>query len=53
MWKERNKRAFEGVGDEFERIRDRWLHTIGFLVIGDTLYSMEGLGNFIDILIDI
>lgn len=50
--KKRNKRAFERVKDDFDRIRDRWFQTINFLLMGHPLYSIENFRNLTNILID-
>lgn len=33
-WRQRNKRGFEAVEDDSDRVKDRWLPTIGFLIMG-------------------
>lgn len=34
MWKERNSRTFEGIEKDFNCIKNRWIHTFGFLLLG-------------------
>lgn len=48
----RNMRAFEGLEDNFDRVRDRWFLTLSFLIIGHSLYTMENFEDLIVILIN-
>lgn len=51
---ERKKyKVFEGVKEEFDKVRDKCYQLLGCLVTGNHLYSMENFGNFIEILIDV
>lgn len=52
VWKERNRRTFEGMKENLDRGRVRWIKTLGFLLISQSLYSMEDLGKIIDMLVN-
>lgn len=52
LQKERNRRTFKMMEDEFERVRDRWFQTLCFLVLIHPLYLIEDLGDLIKILTD-
>lgn len=34
VWKERKFRAFDGIEKDFNYIKNRWIHTSGFLFLG-------------------
>lgn len=51
IWKEWNRRAFEEVEEEFDRVRDSWYQIFDCLVIGNYLYSIEDFNNLIKVLI--
>lgn len=51
VWKERNKKTFKGVKDDYDKVKDRW-SSPNFLVMGHPLYSLENFGNLINILVD-
>lgn len=44
--------SFQGVEDDFHRVKDRQFQTLGFFIMG-SLYTMEDFADFIDILINI
>lgn len=47
MWKERKNRVFNGCVRNFGRIRDRWLHTFGALILDHDVYGRMILGRFL------
>lgn len=51
VWKERNRRTFDGVEEGTNKLRERWFLALGFLVIGQPLYSMEDLRELIGTLL--
>lgn len=51
-WIRRNKRAFERMKEDVNKIRARWYQTLGLMATGDSLYSIENLSNLIDCVID-
>lgn len=54
VWKERNKRVFDGIDDvnEFDLLKNKWFQNLGFLLLGHSLQSIEDLRNLIDKLIN-
>lgn len=52
IWKEKNKRVFEREKDSFDKVKDKWFKTQGFLIKGHSLISFEDLDDLIDILVD-
>lgn len=41
VWKERNNRAFNDCVRNIKRIRDRWLHNFGTLILGHDVHGMD------------
>lgn len=52
-WKERNIRAFKGIEANFNKIKNSWFQTLGFLIKGYPICFCMDLGDFINILFDI
>lgn len=52
VWKERNRRTFQGVEEDIDKVKTRWYQSLGFLVTNNSLYSIEEVGNLVDCLID-
>lgn len=48
-----NNRAFKGIEEEIYKIKDRWFHYFGFLILSYDLYRIENFGNIVDILTDL
>lgn len=38
VWKERNRRAFEGKVEGFDRVKNSWFQTLSLLIKGHTIY---------------
>lgn len=41
VWKERNNRAFDEYVEDLSRIRDRWIHSFGTLILRYDLYGWD------------
>lgn len=52
VWKERNNRAFDECMGDLSKIRDRWIHTFGTLILGHDVYGWDDFGKLFDILTD-
>lgn len=52
-WKEKNRRAFKRVEEEADRVRDRWYHILGCLVISNLFFSIEDFGKLTETLMDV
>lgn len=44
IWKERNRRVFEGVESDVVKIRDRWFYLFGSLLLGMMCIGWRILG---------
>lgn len=53
VWKEKNLRAFEGIEKEFNVIRDNWIYSFAFMLLGHDIKGHEDVGAVFDILIDL
>lgn len=51
--KEINGRPFEGVEINLGNIRDKWIHTFGFILLGHDIKNLDDIGVIIDQLIDL
>lgn len=40
VWKEKNSRAFEGIENDFNSIKDRWFHLFGSLFLGHNIQDL-------------
>lgn len=45
IWKETNKRAFESVECDFDRLKTRWFQILDSFVIGHPLFSLGRFEN--------
>lgn len=52
VWKERNASAFDEIERDFVDIRDRWIHTFGFMILDHEINRIDDFRNVIDHLID-
>lgn len=50
IWKEINRRGFEGVEGDMSELRDRWFHLFGSLILGHDLCRVEDFEYLIDCL---
>lgn len=50
IWEKRNYRAFDGRTGDLGRIKDRWIHTFGILILGHDLYGWDNFWKVFDVL---
>lgn len=50
IWKKMNSRAFDSVESSFNRIKDRWIHYFGSILLGHDINNKINFGNVIDTL---
>lgn len=48
VWKERNTRTFNGIENDFNNIKDRWMHNFGFLFLGHDSMDFEDVRMVLD-----
>lgn len=55
MWcgKKGIEALFEWMEEDVDKFKARWYQTLSFLAMGNSLYSMEGLGYLVDYMIDV
>lgn len=45
-----NNKAFNECVRDIDKIRDRWLHTVGTLILGHDVYEWDDFGRVFDAL---
>lgn len=48
-----NNKIFNGCVRDIGRIRDRWLHTFGTLILKHDVYGWNDVGRVFDVLTDL
>lgn len=52
IWKERNKRAFDGQEESSMNLKNRWFHYFDSIMLGHSTYSLKDFWAIADMLID-